>query len=236
MRALAIFAIVTGATPVLAMDGVTGPIITGTRLNVSARGSVRRVPDVAVISAGVVTQSVDAKGAMGANAADMARIVSALRRAGISERDIATAQITLSPQYRYVENRAPIIMGYQASNSVTVRFRDVSKAGAILDSLVAAGANQINGPALILDKPDAAFDEARTEAIRIARGRADLYAKAAGMIVKRIVVISESSEAGSPMPVGSQRAMAAQMEAKSSEIIAGEQDIGVTVAVTFELG
>jgi uncharacterized protein len=223
------------ALPLAAMAEISGPTVTGTRLDIVAQGTVKRVPDVAIISAGVITNARDAKSAMASNATAMARVLTALRSAGVAERDMSTAQIGLSPQYRYVENQPPIVTGYQANNSVTVRFRDVAKSGAILDALVAAGTNQINGPTLTIDKPDAAQDEARIDAIKTARARAELYAKAAGLTVKRIVAISEMTTISGPQPMPYMRAQMADAAAKS-EIVPGEQDVGVTVNVTFELG
>ncbi|MFM9979242.1 MAG: SIMPL domain-containing protein [Sphingomonadaceae bacterium] len=238
MKLLASAAIAASALAGTAMaEGVTGPTILGARLDVMARGTVKRVPDVALISAGVVTQGLTAGAAMQANAAATARVLAALRKAGVAERDLTTAQITLSPQYRYADNRAPVITGYQASNSVSVRFRDIAASGGILDALVAAGANQINGPSLMIDKPEAALDEARVEAMRTARARADLYARVAGLTVKRIVAISESGEIGQPIIVTASRMRVQSSEASAaSEIVPGEQDIGVSVSVTFELG
>jgi uncharacterized protein len=236
MNALKIAAAVVAVTavPVSSMAETTGPTISGTRLDISAHGVVSRVPDVAVINAGVVTQAADARGAMATNASAMAQVLAALRKAGVADRDMATAQITLSPQYRYAENRPPVVTGYQANNSVTVRFRDVAKSGAILDALVAAGANQINGPTLVIDKPEAALDEARIDAMKIARARAELYARAAGLTIKRIVSISESSDVSQPVPMPMMRAKMADA-ASASEIVPGEQTVGVSVAVTFEL-
>ena len=208
--------------------------LAGTRLDISAHGEVKRVPDVAVIGAGVVTQAGNAASAMRDNAARMTRVIAALRAAGIAEKDIATSSISLSPQYRYAENQAPVITGYQASNQVTVRFRDVGKSGAVLDALVKEGANQINGPSLVIDQPQAALDEARVAAVKAARARAELYAAATGMKVKRIVSISESEDnPGRPMPMMMAR-MADQAEAKT-EVLPGEQAVGVNLSVVFEL-
>jgi uncharacterized protein len=230
----AVAAMAVAGFPVSSMADTTGPTISGTRLDILARGVVSRVPDVAVISAGVVTQAVDARGAMATNASAMAQVLAALRKAGVADRDMATAQIALNPQYRYAENRPPVVTGYQANNSVTVRFREIAKSGAILDALVAAGANQINGPTLTIDKPEAALDEARLDAMKIARARAELYARAAGMTIKRIVAISESSDMSRPVPMPMMRAQMADAAAKT-EIVPGEQEVGVSVAVTFEL-
>ncbi|HVJ00562.1 MAG TPA: SIMPL domain-containing protein, partial [Sphingomonas sp.] len=137
----------------------------GTVLEVVAEGTSRRTPDVATIQAGVVTQAATAAEAMRDNSARLTRVLAALRKAGVAERDIQTASVALSPQYRYEQNQPPVITGYQASNQLSVRFRDIAQSGAILDALVREGANNIAGPELGLDKPAAALDEARRDAI-----------------------------------------------------------------------
>ena len=86
-----------------------------------------RVPDVAIISAGVVTRAATASAAIQQNAARMERVRAALKRAGIADRDIQTSNISLNPEYRYENNQPPQLTGYTASNSVTVRFRDISQ-------------------------------------------------------------------------------------------------------------
>jgi uncharacterized protein len=228
--AMAMPAMVEAQTP------QSGGQLAGTRLDVTARGEVRRVPDVAVISAGVVTQSADAGTAMRDNAARIARVVAALKKAGIADKDIATSSISLSPQYRYNNNEPPVITGYQANNQLTIRFRDIGKSGAIIDALVKEGANQVNGPSMEIDKPEAALDEARIMATKAARARADLYASALGLKVKRVVSLSEQ-DGGSPQPMPMMMARAAMAdggEAKTA-VMAGEQGIGVTVSVVFEL-
>src|SRR5207237_8110022 len=118
--------------------------ITGTRLDISATGEVTRVPDVAIISAGVVTRSPTATGAIQDAADRMARVLAALKRSGIQDRDIQTSSVSLNPEYRYVENQPPQLTGYTASNQLTVRFRDIRSSGRILDALVGEGANQLN--------------------------------------------------------------------------------------------
>ncbi|MBX3565608.1 MAG: SIMPL domain-containing protein [Sphingomonas sp.] len=206
----------------------------GTLLEVSAEGVSTRVPDVALIQAGVITQAPTAAVAMAQNSKRMAAVLAALRGAGIAERDLQTASISLSPQYRYENNQPPILTGYQASNQVTVRFRDVAQSGTILDTLVKQGANNISGPNLTVDKPEAALDEARTNAIAKARARATLYANAAGLKVDRILTISESGAMPAPVPVMAFRADKAMAQA-STEVVAGEQQLSVTVSVRFLL-
>ncbi len=206
----------------------------GTVLDVSAEGRTTRVPDLATIRAGVVSQSPTAAAALTDNAQRMTKVLAALKRAGVAPRDIATSSVQLAPQYRYADNQPPVITGYQATNTVSIRFRDVARSGTILDALVAEGANQIDGPNLSIDKPDAALDEARTDAIAQARRRAELYAKAAGLRVSRIVSIAESGQdtGGSPQPPFMARA---SMAKDSTQIEPGEKDVTVTVSVRFLL-
>ena len=207
----------------------------GTLLSVSASAAATRVPDVATISTGVVSQAADANAAMRANAAQMDKVMAAIRAAGIAERDIQTSGINLNPNYKYVENAPPTIVGYQASNTVNVKVRDLSKLGKVLDTFVEQGANQINGPSFEVDKPDEAYDEARIAAIKKAQARAQTYAKALGLNVRRIVSISEGG-ASFPRPMPMLRAMAADAEMKSTSVSPGESTLSVAVEVVFELG
>jgi len=148
-----------------------------TLLNISAQAEARRVPDIATISAGVVTQAADGNTAMRDNALQMDKVMGAIKAAGIAARDIQTSGINLSPQYRYSENEAPKITGYQASNTVNLKVRDITKLGKVLDALAAQGANQINGPSFEIDKPEPVYDEARIAALHQAQARAETYAK-----------------------------------------------------------
>jgi uncharacterized protein YggE len=211
----------------------TATVAEGTLLDVVAEGRVNRVPDIAVIRAGVVSQGATAAEALSANARQMASVLTALKGAGIADRDIQTATISLSPQYRYAENQPPVITGYQASNSVSVKFRDIARSGTILDTLVKQGANQIDGPSLTIDAVDAAMDEARVDAVKRARERAALYARALGMRVDRILMVSEGSDGGAPGPVPQ---MMVRAEAKdSTQIAPGEQQVSANVRVRFLL-
>lgn len=208
--------------------------VDGTVLDVVAEGTSSRVPDVALIQAGVVSQAATASAAMAQNAGQMTRVLAALRKAGIAERDLQTANVSLSPQYRYEQNQSPVLTGYQASNQVSVRFRDIAKSGAILDALVREGANNISGPNLTIDKPEAALDEARTAAVATARARAELYAKAAGLRVDRILSISESGAVAPPMPIAVQAGRFKAADA-ATEIVAGEQELRLSLSVRFLL-
>lgn len=219
------------AAPAAAQDAQRA--VPGTRLDVAAIGEVRRAPDIVSINAGVVTQAPSAVDAIRQNAERMAAVRRALQQAGIAARDIQTSNVSLHPEYRYQENQPPQLVGYRASNQVNVRFRDIAASGRILDALVAQGANQINGPNLGIDQPDAALDEARTAAIANARARADLYARALGMRVVRVLSVSEGG-AMPPMPMPVLRVQAADAGA-TTEIEPGEQVLSVSLTVSFEL-
>ena len=212
-----------------------GALSDGTLLNVSAQAEARRVPDVATISAGVVTQAADGNTAMRQNAEQMAKVMAAIKAAGIAEKDIQTSGISLNPQYRYVENEAPSITGYQATNTVSLKVRDITKLGKVLDSLAAQGANQINGPSFQIDQPEPVYDEARLAALKKAKDRAETYAKALDLKVRRIISISEGGGGGfRPVPM---MAMSARGQAEMDTAVSpGETEVSVSLDVVFELG
>ena len=214
---------------------LAAPATQGTLLSVSATAEASRTPDIATLSTGVVTQAADANAAMRDNAVQMDRMLAALRAAGIAPRDIQTSGINLNPQYKYAENQPPAIVGYQASNTVNVKVRELAKLGKVLDALVAQGANQINGPSFGIDQPEAALEEARLAAVKKAQAQAQTYARALGLQVKRIVSISEGG-ASLPRPVPMMRAMAADAGFKETAVAPGESSVSVSVEMVFELG
>jgi uncharacterized protein YggE len=223
------------AAPAAAQLASITQTIAGTRLDINATGEVTRVPDVAIISAGVVTRSATATGALQDAANRMQRVVAALKAAGIVDRDIQTSNVSLNPEYRYPDNQSPQLTGYTASNQLTISFHDIRNSGKILDVLVAQGANQINGPNLTIEHPEAALDEARAKAIASGRARAELYARALGLHVARVVAVSESGGYAVPPPAPPPMPMMARAEAAQTKIEPGEQKLQVNVAMTFEL-
>lgn len=231
--ALALGAAMTAAAQTPSAYALPGD---ATLLNVSAQGESKRVPDVATVSAGVVTQAADANTALRTNAEQMARVLAAIKAASIAERDVQTSGISVFPQYRYAENQPPTITGYQASNTVNLKVRDLAKLGKVLDALVASGANQVNGPSFEIGEPDAAYDEARLAALEKARARAETYARALGLRVRRIVSINEGGAAGFPPPVPMARAAAMEMAKADTPMSPGESTLNVSLDVVFELG
>jgi uncharacterized protein YggE len=219
-----------------AHEGHAMHMIEGTMLSVSAEGMVESAPDMATLSMGVVSEGATASEAMAENARRMNGLTQALRRAGVAERDIQTANLSVNPQYVYVENQAPRISGYQANNQVSARVRNLANVGRTVDAAVAAGGNTVNGIAFSHSDPEAQLDAARRAAAAEARQRADLYAQAFGLRVHRIIAISESGGYQPPMPMPMMARMAAaDMEAAPTPVAPGEIQTRVSVNVTYEL-
>ncbi|MGE3141944.1 MAG: SIMPL domain-containing protein [Hyphomonadaceae bacterium] len=208
--------------------------VQGALLSVSAEGKVTGRPDMATVTLGVQTEAPTAQAAFSANAQRMNALIAALRRAGVAERDIQTANVSVNPQYVYQENQPPRLTHYQASNTVNAKVRTLNRVGATLDAAVAAGGNTIQGVTFSYQEPEAVLDRARTAAMETARHRADLYARAAGMQVARIVSISEGGGYVPPIPMP----MMARMEAAQAAptpVMPGEVDTTATLNVVFEL-
>lgn len=213
---------------------VAGSALGGLRLDIVATGEVGRAPDLVTIMAGVVTRAPQAEAALRDNAARMERVRAALRRLGIQPRDIQTGSISLSQDYERRVEGSPQPVGYVASNQLSVRFRDIAAAGRIIDALVAEGVNNVQGPIFGIQDREGAANEARTLALTQARNRADLYARALGTRVRRIVAVSEAG----PMQgivVGEAAQMRAANGGAATAIEPGEQMVAATLTVTFEL-
>ncbi|MGE3303146.1 MAG: SIMPL domain-containing protein [Hyphomonadaceae bacterium] len=224
------------ATPAIAQSPDKPPMhrFDGTLLTVNAEGETQVAPDIATINIGVVTDGATAAAAVADNSTKMTAVVAALKKAGVADRDIQTSNLSVNPQYQYVEREAPKLTGYQASNQVNVKVRNLKNVGKVVDAVVAVGSNQVNGISFGLDDDAKAMDSARVDAVKKARARAELYAGAAGLKVGRILSISEAgTEPPRPYPVAFAR-MAAQA-APPPPVAPGELAIAVSVQVVFEL-
>ncbi|MDE2596651.1 MAG: SIMPL domain-containing protein [Sphingomonadales bacterium] len=229
----------------MAAELSSGPVVApgSAVLTVSAEGRTARKPDLALFTAGVTTSGRTAGEALAANSAQMAKVIAALKRAGIADRDVQTSNLSLNPVYADMsrqpvsplEQQVPQVIGYQVTNQVSVRQRDLEQFGKVIDTLVASGANQVNGPSFQVDDTEAALDDARNDAMKRARERANLYARAAGLKVLRILTIAEAGGYAPPMPVMYARAAMADAGAPAP-VAAGEVALQANVTVTFELG
>ncbi|WP_237065495.1 SIMPL domain-containing protein [Microbulbifer guangxiensis] len=215
------------------------PATHGTLVSISATGEATRVPDMASLSAGVVTEAKDSETAMKSNAEQMEKVVKAIRKAGIEEKDVQTSGISLTPRYEYPPNSAGspnrpgrTLVGYIARNTVSLKVREIGELGDVLNALTEAGANQIHGPNLEIGEPEPVLAEARLQALEKARARAETYAEALGMEVRRLVSVSEGGSVDMPRPM--MRAEMASADARAP-VAPGETTLTVNLDLVFEL-
>lgn len=202
-------------------------------ISVDGTGIVKLKPDVADVSLGVSVQR-DRAGAASIDAAeDMAAVIAALLAAGIAEDDIQTTTLSLDTVYDYDREPARIV-GYLATNIVSVTIRDLDNAGTIIDAAVDAGANSIGGISFRVEDPGAVEMQAREQAMAAARAKADVLADAAGVAITGVISIIETS---SPIPMPmyyAEDAMAAGRIA-STPVLTGNVDVTVHVAVVYSI-
>ncbi len=204
-------------------------------ISVSGEGEARAVPDQAQLSAGVTTVAATADAALAENARKMTAVFDALKKMGVPERAIQTSNFSVSPQYPpYNANNTGVqhIVGYQVSNQVNVTLDDVRKLGPALDTLVAAGANQISSVSFAIKDNEALLEKARQAAIADATTRAETYAHAAGVTLGGVVSIQEI---GAAMPIPRMRGIAMMAEAAPTPTAAGEESVSANVTVIFDI-
>ena len=212
-------------TPALAQTAAPPSVI-----SVTGEATVSVAPDQAQIEGGVVSEAKTAREASDANNTAMGKVLLALKGAGIDEKDVQTSRLSLQPQNAPNRTGPSAIIGYRASNRVTVRLREVTSLAGVIDTLVGAGANEIGGINFMVSQASRHLDEAREQAIADARRKAEIYARAAGVTLGEPLNISEVGSPG-PMPF---RRMAAGMVA-SAPVAQGEETLAVTVTVSWAI-
>ncbi len=202
------------------------------RLSVTGQGDARVAPDQATVQLGVTTQAESASEAMRQNSDQQNGVIQALTGAGIEAADIQTSGLNLTPMVDYGEGRAPRVTGYQASNMVSVRVRDVARLGEVLDAIVTAGANEINGINFTREDNQATEDEARRAAVADARHKAEVLAEAAGLTLGRLVALRDGEAPQGPRPMMMEARMASDAKVP---IAAGELSVTAQVHVEYAL-
>ena len=203
-------------------------------ISVSGTGTVTLVPDVADLHVGVVVQRPKVKDARAAAAIAMQGVVKALRSAGIAERDIRTTTLSLQPVYDYSTNGAPPkITGYEMRNGVVATVRDLEKLADAVDGALTGGGSTLDGITFRVDDQSGPEAQARTQAMKDARAKADALAAAAGVSIVGVASISEQS-ASNPWPVP--YAGAARADEAATPILPGTSDVMVTVSVVYLIG
>ncbi|MFY9602078.1 MAG: SIMPL domain-containing protein [Pseudolabrys sp.] len=197
-------------------------------VTVTGEATVAVAPDAAVIRIGVTSQDKTAREASEANAKQMTAVLAAIKDTGIADRDVQTSRLSLQPQYDPNKSGTARLTGFQATNQVTVRIRDIDKLPVFLDRAIAAGANEMSGIEFVISEQSKLLDRARDDAIADARRKAELYAQAAGSKLGPVVSITEEGSATTPRPIQAMRAGAVP-------IAPGEQTLRATVTVSYEL-
>lgn len=199
-------------------------------VTVTGEATVAVAPDAAVIRIGVASQGKNARAASEANAKQMSAVFAAIKESGIAERDIQTSQLSIQPQYDRSNGGNARLLGFQVSNQITVKVRDIGSLPSLLDRAIASGANEMSGIEFLVSEQSKLLDEARAEAIADARRKAELYAKAAGARLGPVVSISETGVSMPPRP------MMEAMRSGAVPVAPGEQTLRAHVTVSYELG
>ncbi len=229
--------LVTASSPQVALaQGVPGPYsVPQNGIVVSGEGRINVQPDLAQITLGVEVTDPSAAGAQQAAANQMNSVADQLKKQGIAGKDIQTTRYDLVPEYDY-STKTAVLKDYKATNLVTVKVRDVSKVGPVLDAVAANGATRIQGISFSVSDPAAATTQGRDAAMKDAMAKADQLAKAVGVTVGAPVSIEETSATPPPaVDIAPRAAPAAGGVAAPTPISPGTQEVQVTVRVVFSI-
>ena len=210
------------------------------RILVYAQGSVDVAPDMAILSLTVTREADTARSALDANSSAMSEVLTAMKAEGIEERDLQTSGFSIFPRYsrppadKFGQREQPKINGYTVRNTLSVRVRDVSNVGAVLDRSVTLGVNEGGNIQFTNADPSAAIEQARIKAVKKAVAKASTLAAAAGVKTGKLLEISEQSYSPRPAPMMSER-MSMASAAKSVPVATGENTYTVTVNMSFAI-
>jgi uncharacterized protein YggE len=224
--------IALAATLILSVAPVSAQTAPPRTLSITGTAQVHAAPDAALVATGVVTESETAAAALKANSATLAKVLDAIRAFGVEAKDVQTSGLSLEARYYRPDKPSPgdrpRVIGYTAANTLTVRVRDLVKLGDLLDKVAVAGANRIDGIEFVISNQEGLLDDARRNAVADAKSKADLYARAGGFALGKILTLTEE---GVPSP----RPMARAMAAGPVPIEAGELTLSVRVRVVWGL-
>jgi uncharacterized protein YggE len=223
------------AVLLLSVAPASAQTVAARTLSIAGNAEMHAVPDTALVSTGVVTESETAAAALKTNSAALAKVLDAIRSFGVESKDLQTSGLALEARtYRPEKPSAtdrPRIVGYTAANEVTVRVHDLAKLGDLLDKVTVAGANRIDGIEFVVSNQEGLLEEARRKAVADAKSKADLYAQAAGFTLGKVMSLTEEN-VPSPRPMA--RAMAVSAAAPVP-VEAGEMTLSIRVRVVWSL-
>lgn len=205
-------------------------------LSLTGHGETRVTPDMALVNIGVANQAQSAADALSANTRAIEGVLYALKAAGIAEGELQTADFTIQPRYEYGnDGKPPHLIGYDVSNSLIVSVRQLDRLGAILDRVVRAGSNQINGVHFDVVNSEAAKDQARRYAVEDAHRKAELYASTNNIKLGHIVSIAEAGGLQPPVPTDRVSTYRAEGVAADVPIAKGKQTISTEINIVWEI-
>ena len=223
------------------LDRSPSPVAPGT-ITVSGEGKIQVTPDIAEMSFGMTTGTQPtAKAASDKVSNDMAKILAAVKATGVQDKDVTTENFYLNPVYDWTDGRQRL-RGYEATQSLRVKVRDLAKVGDVLTAATDNGANQAGGVSFTLEDPEGKKDEARTEAIADAKQKAEELAAQLGQDLGDVQSFSENGGGWYPPVMYARDSYAvggatpqATTDEKGMAMPAGEQDLTVSVTITYEL-
>lgn len=211
-------------------------IITNNTILIDATGEAFGKPDVAQVNVSVVKKAYTVLEAQKAHAESMNKVIQYLKESGIEEKDIKTTNYNIYPQYDYLKNQGSVFRGYEITQTLQVKIRNLDKVGEILGGVTNAGANQVGGVNFVIDDEDALVAEARKQAIEKAKSKADQLAEDLDVKIVRLVSFSESNGASPYYKNYEAYGLGGEIaSAPSPELPAGENQINVTVYLTYEI-
>ena len=225
---IALLALIAGGVIAPSADAAATRYIT-----VSAQGAVKVVPDAVRINATATAVAASSKEALAATAKTATAVRAALKTAKIDSKDIATQSVTVYPEYKYTADGGSTLTGYRGSQSFTITVRAADTAGALVDSLVAAGGDnlQINGATPFVLDSTKSLEAARAAAVKSAKAKASSYAKLMGVKLGKVNYLVENSAPTNYTPVMA----VAKAESDATVIDLGQQDVTTGVTVQWAL-
>ena len=229
--AFAALGLATSAQAAEIQIAVTGPVV-----ELSVIEQVEAEPDLVNVSAGVTTDAPTAVEALRLNSVEMRKVIDRLKALGVAERDIQTTGINLNARYDYDQRQQrQIFRGYQASNRVSIKLRDIDETGKVLDALVVAGATDLSGPSFSLDDDTSAKAQARASAMTRGRAQALEYARMAGYSDIRLLEVNETIT-GNNGPMPQMRAVTTlDVAEQSAPVQPGLVGTSVNITVKYEM-
>lgn len=216
-------------------SGATAPVNPGVAdgsISAQAIGTISGTPDVVTIVIGVQTQSASAQTALDDNNKKAADVIGVLKDSGVAPADLQTSQLSINPSY---DEKGQQITGYQVTNMVTAKLRDISTAGAVIDAAAKTAGDAVRVQQLSFDIDDdsALRAQARADAVRRAQSQAKQMADAAGVQLGAIRSITETPSA---TPTIYPAMAGADTAAASVPLEPGSQELSVTVQVIYAIG